>query len=99
MGERFLAGLPAGVTLYGPASMDGRVSTFAVDVGGMTADEAAARLGERGIFTWAGHYYAVEPMRRLGLLERGGLVRIGLVSHTTEEEVDRLLTELADLPS
>lgn len=99
MGERFIAGLPDGVTLYGPPSMDGRVSTFAVDVAGMTADEASARLGERGIFTWSGHYYAVEPMRRLGLLDRGGLVRIGLVSHTTEEEVDRLLSELADLLS
>jgi cysteine desulfurase family protein (TIGR01976 family) len=99
MGERFLAGLPTGVRLWGPPGMDGRVSTFAIGVDGMTADEASARLGERGIFTWSGHYYAVEPMRRLGLLDQGGLVRIGLVATTNEEEVDRLLSELADLLS
>jgi cysteine desulfurase family protein (TIGR01976 family) len=97
LGERFLAGLPAGVRLWGLPTMDGRVSTFAVSVEGMTADQASEKLGERGIFTWSGHYYAVEPMRRLGLLESGGLVRIGLVATTTEEEVDRLLAELADL--
>lgn len=97
MGERFLAGLPAGVRLWGPPTMDGRVSTFAVSVEGMTADQASGKLGERGIFTWSGHYYAVEPMRRLGLLESGGLVRIGLVATTNDEEVDRLHTELVDL--
>jgi cysteine desulfurase family protein (TIGR01976 family) len=99
LGERFLAGLPAGVRLWGPPTMDGRVSTFAIGVDGMSADEASERLGERGIFTWSGHYYAVEPMRRLGLLDQGGLVRIGLVATTTNEEVDRLLSELADLLS
>ncbi|MGF1665016.1 MAG: cysteine desulfurase-like protein [Acidimicrobiia bacterium] len=99
LGERLLAGLPTGIRLWGPPTMDGRVSTFAVGVDGMTADQASARLGERGIFTWSGHYYAIEPMRRLGLLDQGGLVRIGLVATTTEEEVDRLLAELADLLS
>lgn len=99
MGERFLAGLPDGVSVWGPPTMDGRVSTFAVSVEGHTADQVSHRLGERGIFTWPGHYYAVEPMRRLGLLDSGGLVRIGLVATTNEEEVDRLLSELADLLS
>jgi selenocysteine lyase/cysteine desulfurase len=55
----------------------------------------AARLGDQGLFVWAGHYYAVEPMARLGLLERGGLTRIGFVHTTTEDEVDRLLEALS----
>ena len=46
---------------------------------------------------WSGHYYAVEPMRRLGLLESGGLTRIGFVNTTTDSEVDRLLDALASL--
>jgi selenocysteine lyase/cysteine desulfurase len=62
-----------------------------------TAAEVAAALGDRGIFVWAGHYYAIEPMAALGLLDSGGLVRIGFVQTTTEEEVDRLLEELASL--
>jgi selenocysteine lyase/cysteine desulfurase len=64
----------------------------------MAPDRAAAVLGAQGIFTWSGHYYAVEVMRRLGLAERGGLVRIGFVHYTTTAEVDRVLDALADLP-
>ena len=35
LGERFLAGLPPGVVLYGPAGMDGRVPTFLLNVDGV----------------------------------------------------------------
>ena len=97
LGRRFLDGLPPTVRLWGRPDMTGRVATFAVEVAGRTASEVAAVLGERGIFVWDGHYYAVEPMSRLGLLDSGGLVRIGFVQTTTEHEVDRLLEELAAL--
>jgi selenocysteine lyase/cysteine desulfurase len=56
-------------------------------------------LGTRGLYVWDGHYYAIEPMRRLGLLETGGAVRIGFVHTTTEAEVDRLLEALAQAGS
>jgi selenocysteine lyase/cysteine desulfurase len=36
-------------------------------------------------------------MRRLGLLDSGGLTRIGLVNTTTDSEVDQLIEALADL--
>jgi cysteine desulfurase family protein (TIGR01976 family) len=97
LGQRFLSGLPAGTRTYGRLSMEGRVPTFAVEVAGKQADEVAAQLGHQGIFVWSGHYYAVEPMARLGLLERGGLVRIGLVHYNTEGEVDRVSEALSDL--
>ncbi|NIQ55853.1 MAG: cysteine desulfurase-like protein, partial [Gemmatimonadetes bacterium] len=42
---------------------------------GRPPGEAAEELARAGIFVWAGHYYAVEPMARLGLLDGGGLVR------------------------
>jgi cysteine desulfurase family protein (TIGR01976 family) len=95
LGERFLAGLPEGVRVWGRSTMDGRVSTFAIEVEGRSASDVATRLGDQGIATWPGHYYAVEPMRRLGWLDRGGLVRIGFVATTTEAEVDRLLSALS----
>jgi cysteine desulfurase family protein (TIGR01976 family) len=97
LGERFLEGLSGGVRVWGRPTMEGRVSTFAIEVEGMPASEVAGRLGEQGIATWPGHYYAVEPMRRLGWLDRGGLVRIGFVATTTEAEVERLLGELERL--
>jgi cysteine desulfurase family protein (TIGR01976 family) len=96
LGERFLAGLPAGCTLYGLPTMDGRVPTFAFNVDGVAAETVAVRLGEQGIAVWHGDYYAVEVMRRLGL-EEGGAVRVGIVHYNTAEEVDRLLAELARL--
>ena len=95
LGERFLAGLPKGVTLYGRQTMDGRVPTFAVTLDGLTPTEVAARLGEHGIFVWDGNYYALEVMKRLGL--KDGAVRIGIVHYNTADEVDRLLDELRKL--
>ncbi|MFO7548969.1 MAG: cysteine desulfurase-like protein [Acidimicrobiia bacterium] len=97
LGLRFLAGLPDGVRMWGPPSMEGRVATFSMAVEGLAPQEAAAELGRRGIFTWAGHHYAVEPMAALGLLDSGGLLRIGFGATTTEAEVDRALTALDQL--
>jgi len=93
LGERFLEGLPANVTLYGLPTMEGRVPTFAFNVAGRSPAEVSALLGERGFAVWHGNYYAVEIMERLGLPE--GAVRVGLVHYNTSGEVDRLLAELA----
>jgi cysteine desulfurase family protein (TIGR01976 family) len=95
LGGRFLDGLPDGWTLHGPPTMDGRVPTFAVTHAALAPNEAAARLGRRGFATWSGNYYALEIMRRLGLPD--GAVRIGAVHYTTIEEIDRLLTALAEI--
>ena len=96
LGERFLAGLPERCRLYGLPTMERRVPTFAFNVEGLTAREAAERLGERGIAVWHGDYYAVELMRRLGLAE-GGAVRAGIVHYNTAGEIDRLLAALQEL--
>ena len=95
LGERLLAGLPDAIRLYGPPSMEGRVATFAVTVPGLTPEQAATRLAERGLAVWWGDYYAVEVMRRLGLPD--GALRLGLIHYNTAEEVDRLLAALYDL--
>ena len=52
LGERFLAGLPQGVHLYGPAGMDGRVPTFLLNVEGVPAEAAAHELAARGLGVW-----------------------------------------------
>jgi cysteine desulfurase family protein (TIGR01976 family) len=99
LGERFLAGLAEvpGARLYGPPTMAGRVPTFGFTVAGHHPDAVAARLAERDLFVWSGHFYAVEPIARLGLAEAGGLVRVGLAHYNTAAEVDRLLAGLRDL--
>ena len=96
LAKRFLAGLPAKVTLYGLPGVEGRTPTFCFNVEGRAPREVAEALGERGIYVWDGNYYALEPMRALGL-EDGGAVRAGFLHYTTDEEVDRLLEALATL--
>jgi cysteine desulfurase family protein (TIGR01976 family) len=93
LGARFLEGLPDSCRLFGLPTMEGRVPTFAFTVDGLTTEEAATRLGERGFAVWHGNYYALEVMKRLGL-EDGGAVRAGIVHYNTREEVDGLLEEL-----
>lgn len=96
--DRFLSAVSERrfLRLYGPAAAN-RTPTFALAVDGLSAAEVQQQLGERGIFVWAGHYYAVEVMKRLGVLESGGLVRIGFVHYNTIDELDRLMVELQRL--
>jgi selenocysteine lyase/cysteine desulfurase len=69
------------------------VPTFAITHESVSPQAAAEHLGERGFAVWHGNYYAVEIMRRLGLDD--GAVRVGIVHYNTEDEVARLLAELA----
>jgi len=100
LAERMLKGLAQipGLRLYGigeVSRLDSRCPTFAVRMEGRTPLELAIRLGERGIFTWDGNYYAINLTERLGVEKDGGFLRIGFVHYNTEEEVDRVLDELS----
>jgi cysteine desulfurase family protein (TIGR01976 family) len=102
LSQRFLMGATqvAGLRVYGITDVERlaeRTPTFAVSLAGMPAEEVATRLGNQGIFVWHGHYYAVAVMERLGLMEQGGLVRIGFVHYSTADEVDRIVNALAEL--
>jgi cysteine desulfurase family protein (TIGR01976 family) len=70
-----------------------RTPTAAVTFAGHTAHAVSRALGDRGIATWWGNFYAIGPMERLGL-EPDGVLRIGLTHYNTSAEVDRLLAEL-----
>jgi selenocysteine lyase/cysteine desulfurase len=93
LSERFLAGMPEDLTLYGIARAEGRTPTFCFNLAGQAPRAVAARLAERGIYVWDGDYYAFESIHALGLGEGG--VRAGFLHYTTAEEVDRLLEALA----
>jgi selenocysteine lyase/cysteine desulfurase len=100
--QRMLTGLAEipGLRLYGiadPARLDSRCPTFAVRLLGHTPLELATKLGEQGIFTWDGNYYALNLTERLRVEPDGGFLRIGLVHYNTEDEVDRALHALRQL--
>ncbi|MBA3243751.1 MAG: cysteine desulfurase-like protein [Actinobacteria bacterium] len=95
LSERFLAGIPDRIELYGPRTMAGRVPTFCFNIPGRSPESVAVALAKKDLAVWHGDYYAVETMRYLGLEE--GAVRAGIVHYNTEEEIDRLLASLAEL--
>ncbi|MGM0689754.1 MAG: cysteine desulfurase-like protein [Bacillota bacterium] len=93
--EKLLNGLSTikKVKVYGPPRGYPRTSTISFTIDGVPADQVASALGEKGIFVWDGHFYAVRLVERLGLMSLGGLIRVGLCPYNTETEIDRLLEE------
>lgn len=94
--EHFLGGVAEipSLKIYGTGGSAPRVPTFALDIKGQIPSSIAERLGAEGIFVRAGHFYAVALAEGLGVLDQGGLVRIGFVHYNTHEEVDRVLDSL-----
>jgi cysteine desulfurase family protein (TIGR01976 family) len=73
---------------------DQRTPTAAVTFDSVKPATVSAALGEQGIATWHGDFYATGLVERLGLAESGGVLRIGLTHYNTAGEVDRLLEAL-----
>jgi cysteine desulfurase family protein (TIGR01976 family) len=102
LSTRFLDGVAAidGVRVIGirdPLRVAERTPTFAVRVRDHHPIETSRALADRGIFTWDGHYYAIEVFDRLELLASGGAVRIGFCHYHTVEDVDRVLSAIDEL--
>jgi cysteine desulfurase family protein (TIGR01976 family) len=90
--EEGLAALP-GVHLWSRAAH--RTPTVLLTFDGREAAEAYRFLAERGVNAPAGHFYAFEASRWLGLGDTGGL-RAGLAPYTDRDDVDRLLSGLRE---
>ncbi|MFE0203504.1 cysteine desulfurase-like protein [Streptomyces sp. NPDC058985] len=75
-----------------------RTPTLLFTVAGLRPAEVYRRLAGQGIDAPAGTFYALEASRRLGLGDEGA-VRVGLAPYTSADDVDRLLTALAALPT
>jgi cysteine desulfurase family protein (TIGR01976 family) len=89
----------ASVRIFGitdEARFGERCSTISFRLGDHNPTAIAAFLGERGIFTWDGNFYALSLSERLGVEEKGGVLRVGLVHYNTVEEVERLLAALRE---
>ena len=89
LADRFMAGVSelSHVTLFGLTEGD-RTSTFSIAIDGLSDEQAAIALAERGIYVSHGTYYAVEVMGSIG---QTGLIRIGFVHYNTVDDVDAVL--------
>jgi cysteine desulfurase family protein (TIGR01976 family) len=100
--ERFVTGLLAipGLSFYGIrdfARFDQRTPTAAFRLAGRSPQAVAKALARRGIYVWAGNFYAVAVTEQLGIEDLGGVVRAGLAHYNTVEEVDYCLACLREL--
>jgi cysteine desulfurase family protein (TIGR01976 family) len=86
-----------GVIVHAPVAAEGRAPTTIFSIAGQAPASVAAVLAERRIAVWSGDNYACELVDALGLRKGGGVVRAGIVRHTTSDDVDALLAALADL--
>jgi cysteine desulfurase family protein (TIGR01976 family) len=87
-----------GLRLYGitdRARFADRTPTAALRIDRIHPRAIAEALGDQGIAVWDGDFYATGLIERLGLLDDGGVVRIGLTHYNTAAEVDRLVAALA----
>jgi cysteine desulfurase family protein (TIGR01976 family) len=102
LSARLIAGLKdlPGVTVQGPGSTESlprRVPTVSFTHVKARPAGLAAALAKRNFFVWSGHNYAVEAAAALGLLETGGVLRVGPVHYNSMSEIDDFLDALEDL--
>ncbi len=85
-----------GARVMGPTSAEAsvRAPTIAFAIDGVHAAELPPKLDALGVSIRSGHFYAHRAVQRLGLLERGGLMRASMVHYNTPAEVERLVAAL-----
>jgi len=81
-----------GTHIYGITDfdrLDERVPTVSFTVEGKDPERLADEIGNHGIYVWNGHNYALAIVERLGLLEAGGMIRVGPVHYNTMDELEK----------
>lgn len=82
-----------GITVHSRA--EHRTPTQLLTIEGRDTIDTYEFLAARGVDAPSSNFYALEASRRLGLGDAGGL-RVGLAPYTNDDDVDRLLSGLAD---
>ena len=81
-----------GTRIHGVTDMDRldeRVPTVSFTVEGRDPEQIANAIGDQGMYVWNGHNYALAIVERMGLLDAGGMVRVGPVHYNTVEEIEQ----------
>ena len=98
---RMLEGLGAieGLRIWGisdPNRISERAPTVSFTHPSMSAKEIGEKLAERGVFVWAGNFYALELTEALGL-EPEGVLRAGVLHYNSMEEVEFFVESVAEI--
>jgi cysteine desulfurase family protein (TIGR01976 family) len=57
----------------------------------LSAEQVCRKLAEKNICAWDGHFYAMRAIEKLGLLEKGGVTRLGISAYNTTAEIDAVV--------
>lgn len=97
----FVESVP-GRRIYGVTDtnrLDERVPTVSFRLEGKDPVYLADAIGKQGIYVWNGHNYALAIVERMGLLEAGGMIRVGPVHYNTLDEIKRFREVLRQVSS
>ncbi|MCP3720523.1 cysteine desulfurase-like protein [Paraburkholderia sp. CNPSo 3281] len=86
-----------GLTIHGITAkdrLDRRVPTISFSVAGADPAKIAQSLAEVNVNVWPGHSYGLEPVERLGLTNKGGVVRVSFAQYNTIDEVEVFLDHM-----
>ncbi len=81
-----------GVTIVGQNFMStDRTPTVSFTLEGKTPEQVCLALADENICAWDGHFYAMRVMEVLGLIDKGGVTRMGVSVYNTREEIERVV--------
>ncbi|HMI64929.1 MAG TPA: aminotransferase class V-fold PLP-dependent enzyme, partial [Cyclobacteriaceae bacterium] len=78
-------------------SAPSRTPTVSFTMKGKTPWQICEHLAKKNICAWDGHFYAIRAIEVLGLLEQGGVTRLGISLYNTEEEVNLTVASVGTL--
>ncbi|MDP6985738.1 MAG: cysteine desulfurase-like protein [Candidatus Thalassarchaeaceae archaeon] len=88
-----------GINIWGitePERIIERAPTVSFTHPKMSATEISQELAERGIFVWAGNFYALELTEALDL-EPDGVLRAGVLHYNTMDEVNEFVSSVREI--
>lgn len=86
-----------GLTIRGVTSanaMHRRVPTVSFTLEGHHPTALAKHFAADNMFVWSGHNYALEPIKAMGLQDKGGVLRVGPAHYNTTQEIDAFVESL-----
>jgi cysteine desulfurase family protein (TIGR01976 family) len=86
-----------GLTIRGVTSanaMHRRVPTVSFTLDGHHPTALAKHFAADNMFVWSGHNYALEPIKTMNLMDKGGVLRVGPAHYNTAQEIDAFVDSL-----
>jgi cysteine desulfurase family protein (TIGR01976 family) len=85
-----------GIEVIGQDFSTQRAPTISFTKEGMTPKQVCASLATKNICAWDGHFYALRAIEILGLLEKGGVTRLGISVYNTIDDMEATLGHLRE---